>query len=457
MRLLVSILAFACLQSTAHAQQEIQFWHAMGGALGNALDALIRGFNESQKEYRVVGQHKGSYEDTMILALAQQRIGTGPHIVQVSEVGTGHVMAWRSAYVPVWQVLADAGESLEARSFLPAVAGYFSDSSGKLLALPFNLSTPILFYNKDTFRKAKLDPNGPPKSWYDIPRIVGELKEVGVDCALTTTWPSWVILENTSTWHNQDFATRENGLGGLDAKLIFNTHLMVRHVSMLTSWSRAGYFTYSGRRIEGEKRFAAGECAMLTAASSSAAELRSAAGFDFGVAQLPYYDDVKGAPHHSLIGGGGLWVLAGKKMPEYRGVAKFLAYLARPKVQAEWHQNTGYIPVTRAAYDLTRESGYYETHPGQLIAIRQLQLNAPTKESRGIRLGEFTKIREIIEEELEAALDGSKPPKLALDNAADRGNALLRKFEAAHKLGVDPGVPERTKRGSKPAAKGAKK
>jgi len=147
MRLLFSILLVAVLNAPARAQQEIQFWHALSGALGNELDTLIRGFNESQKEYRVVGTHKGSYEDTMIAALAQQRIGTGPHIVQVSEIGTGHVMAWRSAYVPAWQVVADAGESLEARSFIPAVAGYFSDASGKLLALPFNLSTPILFYN----------------------------------------------------------------------------------------------------------------------------------------------------------------------------------------------------------------------------------------------------------------------------------------------------------------------
>ena len=447
------MLLLACLASTARAQQEIHFWHALSGALGSELDAVVQRFNESQKDHRVVATHKGSYEDTMIGALAAQRAGSGPHIVQVYEVGTGHMMAVRGNYVPAWLVMADAGESLDTKSFLPAVAGYFSDASGKLLALPFNLGTPILFYNKDVFRKAKLDPEKPPATWYDLPKIVGELKEVGVECALTTTWPSWVMLENMSTWHNQDFATKENGLGGLDAKLIFNTHLMVRHVSFLTSWARARYFTYSGRRIEGEKRFAAGECAMLTASSSSAAELRSAARFDFGVAQLPHYDDVKGAPHHSLIGGAGLWALAGKKSAEYRGVAKFLAYLARPKVQAEWHQRTGYVPVTRAAYDLTREQGYYNTNPGQLIAIRQLLLNAPTRESRGIRMGEFAKIREIIEEELEAALEGTKPPKLALDNAADRGNALLRKFETAHKVGVDPAVPERTRRSTKGAAK----
>jgi sn-glycerol 3-phosphate transport system substrate-binding protein len=448
--LFVSLILLAGLQAPAHAQQEIQFWHAMGGALGNALETLVQRFNESQQDYRVVGVHKGSYEDTMIAALAAHRIGTGPHIVQVSEIGTAHMMVAPSAYVPVWQVFADAGQALDGKAFVPAIASYFSDASGRLLALPFNVATPILFYNKDVFRKAKLDPEKPPKTWYELPKIVGELKDAtGIECAYTTTWPSWVLLENTSTWHNQDFATKDNGLGGLDAKLVFNSHLMVRHVSMLSSWARAGYFTYSGRRIEGEKRFAAGECAMLTASSSSAAELRSGAKFDFGVAQLPHYDDVKGAPHHSLLGGGGLWVLPGKKSAEYRGVAKFLAYLAQPKVQAEWHQRTGYMPVTRAAYELSREQGYYDLHPGQLIAIRQLLLNAPTRESRGIRIGEFAKIREIIEEELETVWDGTKPPKLALDNAAERGNVLLRKFETAYRLGAQPAVPARSARKTK--------
>jgi len=421
----------------------------MGGELGAVLESFVQRFNESQKDYRVVAEHKGSYEDTMIGALAAQRSGSGPHVVQVYEVGTGHMMATRSSYVPVWQVFSEAHEPLDTKGFLPAVSGYFSDSSGRLAALPFNVATPILFYNKDVFRKAKLDPEHAPKTWYEFPKLVGELKDAGVDCAYTTTWPSWVQVENMSTWHNQDFATKDNGLGGLDAKLIFNSHLMVRHISMLSSWARSGYFTYSGRRIEGEQRFATGECAMLTASSSSSAELRRAARFDFGVAQLPYYDDVKGAPHHSLLGGAGLWVLSGKKAAEYKGVAKFLAFLAQPKMQAEWHQRTGYVPVTRAAYDLTKQQGYYDQHPGQAIAIHQLLLNAPTRESRGIRIGEFGKIREILEEELETVWDGKKPPKLALDNAAERGNELLRKFEAAHRSGAEPGVPARTARKKK--------
>jgi len=451
-KILVStILALSC--GAAAAQQEIQFWHAMGGALGAELDALVQRFNDSQKEFRVVGQHKGSYEDTMIGALAAQRTGSGPHLVQVYEVGTAHMIAAKSAIRPVAQLMAENHERLETGAFVPAVASYFSDNAGKLLALPFNVSTPILFYNKDAFRKAGLDPQKAPQTWYEMPKAMGELVNAGYECVYTTVWPSWVQIENMSNWHNQDFATRDNGLGGLDAKLVFNTHLMVRHVSMLASWERSGYFTYSGRRIEGERRFARGECAMVTAASSSYAELRREAKFDFGVAQLPHYDDIRGAPHHTMIGGAALWALAGKKSAEYRGVAKFLAWLARPEVQAEWHQRTGYVPVTRAAYELTAQKGFYRENPGHEIAIKQLLLNQPTRESRGIRLGDFQNIRLILEEELESVWSGKAPPKLALDRAAERGDLLLRKFEREHRGGTEPDVPKRVPRGPAPAQK----
>jgi sn-glycerol 3-phosphate transport system substrate-binding protein len=450
--ILISILA-SVFSASAHAQQEIRLWHAMGGALGAAIESLAQRFNESQKDFRVVAEHKGSAEDTMIAALGAARAPGGPHLVQATDIGTAQMMAARSSVRPAWQVMAEGGEQLDARAFLPAVASYFSDNAGKLVALPFNISTPILFYNKDAFRKAGLDPEAPPKTWYEMPKAMGALAEAGYECVYTTVWPSWVQIENMSTWHNQDFATRENGLAGLDAKLIFNTHLMVRHVSLLSSWSRAGYFTYSGRRIEGERRFAQGACAMVTAASSSYAQLRSEAKFDFGAAQLPYYDDIRGAPHHSLISGGGLWAMAGKPPAETRATARFLAWLARPENQAEWHQRTGYVPVTRAAYELTARSGFYKTNPGHEIAIRQLLLNQPTRESRGIRLGDFAQIRAIIEEELEPVWEGKVEPKVALDRAAERGDALLRKFERENRTGHEPGIPDRSPRRPKGAAK----
>jgi sn-glycerol 3-phosphate transport system substrate-binding protein len=244
-----------------------------------------------------------------------------------------------------------------------------------------------------------------------------------------------VLLENMSAWHNQEFATKENGLGGMGARLAFNTRLMVRWISMLNTWVKSGYFTPTGRTNQAENRFVSGECSVLTTTSASYAAIRRAAPFDLGVAQLPYYDDFPDAPQNTLIGGAGLWVLEGKKPAEYRAVARFVAFLQQPEVQADWHEKTGYVPITRAAYELARSQGFYASNPGYEVAIRQLLLRNPTRDSKGIRLGFFPQIRNIIEEELESVWAQTKTPKDALDAAVERGNALLQRFEAAHHAG----------------------
>ena len=426
----------------AHAAPvEIQFWHAMSGPLGAEVEAIVQRFNASQKDYTVVAAYKGSYDETLAAAFIAHRSGKAPHIAQVYELGTAAMMAAQAgpqgAVRPLWQVMAEAGERLESRTFVPAVASYFSDAQGRLAALPFNTSTPVLYYNKSALRGAKLDPEKPPKTWYEMVPMLGEVKDAGeIPCGYATTWQSWVLLENTSAWHNQEFATKGNGLGGLDAKLVFNTHLMMRHIATLASWVKAEYFTYTGRRDEAEVRFTRGACAILTASSATYAELREGAKFDFGVATLPYYDDVRGAPQNTLIGGGGLWVMSGHKKPEYQGVAKFLAYLSKPEVQAEWHQKTGYVPTTIAAYELTKKQGFYEKNPGHEIAIQQLLLKNPTSDTKGIRLGFFPQIRAVIDEELEKVWALQTTPKQALDAAAERGNVLLRQFEAANRAGA---------------------
>ena len=421
-----------CAATFAHATQEIRFWHAMNGALGAEIALLVARFNASQHEYRVVPSYKGSYDETLAAALAARHGAFGPHIVQVYEVGTADLMAEKDAVRPLWQVMAESGQALDAK-YLPALAAYFSDANGRLLALPFNTSTPVLYYNRDAFRRAKLDPGSPPKTWYEMPNTLGAIMDSGASCAYTTAWQSWVLLENMSAWHNQEFATQHNGMNGANARLSFNTRLMVRWIAMLSSWHKSGYFTYSGRGDEGEARFASGECALLTSSSASIADLRRNAKFDFGVAQLPYYDDFSDAPQNTLIGGAGLWAMSGRSKAGYRGVARFLAYLARPEVQAEWHQTTGYVPLTTAAYELTRQQGFYAANPGQEIAVRQLLLKNPTRDSKGIRLAEFRRIRGIIDEELESVWGERKTPLDALNAAVARGNDLLERLAHAHR------------------------
>ena len=440
------------------APTEIQFWHAMSGPVGKQVEAIVQRFNDSQKEFVVVPTYKGNYDETIAAAFIAYRSGTAPHVVQIYDLGTQNMMSAHGVVRPVWQVMAEGGQPLEAKSFVPAVASYFADAKGRLEALPFNTSTPVLFYNKDAFRAAKLDPEKPPKTWYEMVPTIAALKDAGaMPCGYVTSWPSWINLENASAWHNQEFATKDNGIGGLDAKLSFNTHLMMRHIATLASWVKSEYFTYTGRRDEAEVRFTQGACGLLTASSSTIAELRAAAKFDFGVAQLPYYDDVRGAPQNTLIGGGALWVLNSHKKHEYDGVAKFFAFLSKPDVQATWHQETGYIPTTVAAYELTKKSGFYDKNPGQEIAIRQMLLKNPTGDSKGIRLGDMVRIRAVIDEELEDVWSFKKTPKQALDEAVARGNVMLRQFEASARVGAKAAAPAPAKKAAKPHAESAPK
>jgi sn-glycerol 3-phosphate transport system substrate-binding protein len=408
----------------ARAAHEIQLWHAMSGSSAEELDKLAAQFNASQSEYRVVPTYKGSYEETLAAALAAHKKGGGPDLVQVYDAGTADLMASKDAIRPLWQVMAEAGHPVEPK-YLSGVAGYYSDEKGRLLALPLSTATPVLYYNRDAFKKANLDPSKPPKTWYEMPATLGALREAGMACPFTTAFPSWVLLENMSVWHNQEFATHHNGMDGHGARLAFNGRLMMRWISMLSSWMKSGLFEYSGRGGEGEARFASGECAILTSTSSSYAELREHAKFDLGVAQLPYYDDFGGAPHNTLAGGAGLWVMGGKSKADYHGVAKFLGFIAKPDVEAEWAQKTGFVPVTMAAYELSRKQGFYAKYPVYEIAVHQLIFKPPTGDTRGIRLLHLRNIRTIIDEELEAVWGGKKTPMEALNAAVSRGNAVL--------------------------------
>lgn len=415
-----------CAAGPALAALEIRLWHGMSGAPGAELDRLVAGYNASQKAYRVASFFQGPYDAVMADDIAIRK-GTrhSPHIVQVSDAATGDMLRSGTA-VALWRLMHAARRPLDA-SYLPAVAAYFSDAEGRLLALPFTGATAVLYYNRDAFRDAGLDPVRAPVTWGEMPATLAALVESGQSCALTSAWPTWVLIENMSARHNQSFATGHNGRSGAHARLAFNTRLMVRWISTLASWQKAGYFTYSGRRNEAEARFAKGECAMLTSSSAAYAALRKRAGFDLAVAPLPYYDDFDGAPMNTLLGGSALWALGGQSAAEYRGVASFFAYLARPQVQARWHQRTGDVPLTTAAYELTLKQGFYRRYPGQEVAVRQL-LVAPSPESWGIRLGGLRQIRGIIDEELEAVWDGSRAPLDALNAAVRRGNVLLEEL-----------------------------
>jgi len=428
--------AVACSLSlaagSALAQTEIHWWHSMTGGLNDWVVDLANGFNASQKEYKVVPTYKGTYDESMAAAIAAFRAGNAPNIQQVFEVGTATMMASKGAIVPVGKVLADAGYKFDPKIYISAVVGYYTAPSGQMLSFPFNSSTTVLNYNKDLFRKAGLDPNKPPATWPELVLAAAKLKASGVDCPFTTSWQSWTQLESFSTWHNTLFASQNNGFGGPSARLVFNSPLHVRHIENLSNMAKQGLFHYRGRGNKPDSSFYSGECAMATASSSSYASIKKNAKFEFGIAPLPYYPDVPGAPQNTVIGGASLWVMSGKKPAEYKGVAAFLKYLTNPEIQAKSHQRTGYLPITLAAFELTEKSGFYKENPGTDTAVNQM-IRKTTDKSRGIRLGNMLQIRAIVNEELEQVWAGKKAPKEALDEAVKRGNEQLERFEKANK------------------------
>jgi len=428
----IVIVLGALIAAPAQAQTEIHWWHSMGGALGEKVNELASKFNASQKDYKVLPVYKGQYPESMTAAIAAFRAGNAPHILQVFEVGTATMMAARGAIVPVAKLMADAGEPFDAKAYLPTVSGYYTDVKGNMLSFPFNSSTALFYINKDALKKAGLEPVA-PKTWKEFGAVADKLKGAGQQCVYTTAWPSWVHIENFSAWHNVPIGTKQNGMGGFDTQFSINSPLHVRHITMLGELAKKGEFTYAGRTNQGDAKFASGECALFTGSASAQAGIKKAAKFEWSAHFLPYYEDVKGAPQNSIIGGASLWVMGGKKPPEYKGVAKFFAFLSRPEVQMDWHVSTGYVPVTLAAFELTRKSGYYDKEPGALVTIQQLTHKPPTENSKGLRFGNFVQGREVIEEEMEAVFAGRKDAKSALDDAVRRGNEILRKFEAATK------------------------
>ncbi len=416
----------------AQAQTEIQWWHAMGGELGQKLEEIVAGYNASQSEYVVVPTYKGSYPETMTAAIAAFRAGEQPAIVQVFEVGTGTMMAAGGAIYPVHQLMADMGEDFDPASFLPAVVGYYTDTEGNMLSMPFNSSTPVMYYNKDAFAEAGLDPEAPPRTWEEVEEASRRIMDAGAaPCGFTTAWITWIQTENLSAWHNQPIGTLENGFGGPQAELTLNGPLQVRHWDNLKRWQDEGLFQYGGPggADDAPPKFYSGECAMyLNSSAARAAVVANATGFEVGVSMLPHYEGTE--PQNSIIGGATLWVLQGRDEAEYRGAADFFSYLSSPEVQADWHQFSGYLPITQAAFDLTEAQGFYEANPGSDVSIRQITLNPPTENSKGLRFGNYVQVRDVIDEEFQALLAGDKTAQEALDAAVERGNALLRDFEA---------------------------
>jgi sn-glycerol 3-phosphate transport system substrate-binding protein len=415
------------LATPAHAVTEIQWWHAMTGPNNDVVVKLANDFNASQSDYKIVPAFKGSYADTLNAGIAAFRAGNAPGIMQVFEVGTATMMAAKGAIKPVSELMKEQGEAFDPKSYLPAITGYYSTSKGEMLSFPFNSSSMVLWVNLDALKKAEIAE--PPKTWPEVFADAKKLHATSPTCGFSSAWGSWGLIEQFSAWHNVPIGSKANGLDGFDTVLAFNTPLETKLLETLVDLQKDKSFDYSGRTNTGEGRFTSGECPMFMTSSAFYPNVKANAKFAYNAVPMPYFPDVNGAPQNSIIGGASLWVMGGKTPEEYKGIAKFFTFLSDTDRQVYLHQVSGYLPITKAAYEKTKASGFYDKNPILEVPLKELTNKPPTENSRGLRFGGMVQLRDVFAEEIEAALAGTKSAKDALDSAVSRGNAMLRQFE----------------------------
>jgi len=434
--LLIAVLVLAALvgcQKKPTGPVTVEFWHAMTGKNAETVQLLCDNFNASQGDYKIVPVFKGSYIDTMNAGIAAYRAGEAPGILQVFEVGTATMMAAKGAIKPVYQLMKENRVKFDPKAYIPTITSYYSTAKGEMLSMPFNSSTAVMYYNKDAFRKAGLDPEKPPVTWPEFFEVAKKLKASGMEGGFSTNWISWIQLENFSAWHNLPFGTKANGLGGIDTELVFNGPLQKQHLQTIYELSKDKTFIYGGRENKANPLFSSGTVGMHFESIGGYRNFKNTCKFDFGVARLPYYPEQAGAPQNSIIGGASLWVFNGQTKDEYKAIANFFAYLSLPETQALWHQSTGYLPITKAAYELTKSQGFYDKDPGPEVAILQLLNKEPTENSMGLRFGNMQIIREIEDQTWEDILAGKISVSDGLDKMVKDGNEKLREFERLNK------------------------
>jgi sn-glycerol 3-phosphate transport system substrate-binding protein len=428
--LAVAGLLGAAAPSFAQQPVKITLWHAMGGARYDAITKdIAAGFNKANPSYTVEPLFTGSYAETVTKAIAAIRAGNPPHIVQVFEVGT-QTMLDSGAIIPVTEMVKPGEIAFD--DYIAPILNYYK-VGGKLYSMPFNSSTAIVYYNKEVFQKAGLDPSKPPATFKDVEEMGRKIVASGAArAAITFGWPSW-MLEQSHALANRLYADHDNGRNGRATRVLFNEAFGVEVLTRWKRWADEKLLAYGGREYAPNKAFLSGEVAMLMQSTSQVTTIEKAAKFPVGTGFLPR---LEGQPAgKSVIGGASFWVLKGKgRTPqEIDALVKFFKFVAEPQETAKWHEETGYFPATRPAVALLTTRGWFAKHPNHETAFKQIQEGPDSPATRGVLLGNFVQIRNITDTAIEKALSGKLSPKAALDEAAGEANKLLDEYNRINK------------------------
>ncbi|MDA9075170.1 extracellular solute-binding protein [Amylibacter sp.] len=420
----------AAIAIPASAKTELQWWHAMGGRLGEVVDEIATNYNASQSEYEIIPTYKGGYEDTMTAGIAAFRAKQQPHIIQIFDAGAATIINAPGATIPVADLMQEYGKGFDIEDYIEGVRYFYADSAGKMIGMPFNASTPLLYFNKEAFAKAGI--TNPPATWEEFEEMAPKLKAAGYT-ALAQSHSPWILSENFHSRHNLQLATGNNGYDSTDVEILYNNDSMKMHWGKMKEWLDNGHYGFYGRAWgDNQDAFVQKKVAMWMGSSGSFGGLKKSTDFEFGTTFLPYWKSVIDEPKGTFIGGAALFAMSGKPDAEYKGVADFFSYMTNPENQVFWHKETGYVPITTAAYDVAKAEGYYNESPDAEVGI--LQLSQPGGEwTKGYRLGYYVQIRDVMYSKFDDIFSGKSSVDDAFAEMEAESNKLLARFAATYK------------------------
>jgi sn-glycerol 3-phosphate transport system substrate-binding protein len=415
------------------SQETITFWSALSGKNGAALSHLVDEFNSSQSTYRVNLVYKGNYSTVLSATIAAVRAHSAPNIAMIFDAGTATMMDSAGVYVPVHQLMSQYHLNFATSQFIGGAASYYETAQDQLDSMPFNSSTPVLYYDKPLLAKAGI--KSPPTTWGQLANDVKPLVSAGAKCILSASgaYIMWTDMEQFDMWNGYAYATQDNGYQSLSGvKLMLDTKPMVQHWDFLGSLGKAGLYRWDGTTTTTVPFFTNGTCAFYEQSSADLATIEAGAKFPFGVAELPYMAGDPNAPQNTVVGGASLWVLSGAPNATYRGDAELLHFLMSTPAQDYWASHTGYVPVTNAAFNQLNREGFYKAHSSDLIAVLELTHKPPKPWTRGIRVGYLPEVRDVEATAIAAILSGKQSASSALATAQAQGDKIIAEFASEY-------------------------
>ena len=429
-----SVVLAGAAHAAGHEKIKFEYWYGLGGYLGEVVAETCDRFNAAQDTYEITCVGQEGYANAVQNTIAAFRAKQHPTLVQAYDAGTADLMMSGEFY-SVTQMMADFGIEIDWDDYFPGIANYYAASTGELYAMPFNSSTPMMYYNIDDFAAAGIEA---PATWEAFGEALVALKAANPEkCAYGYSPSTWVDLEQFSMAHNIPVASNNNGYDGLDAEYLYNTTQHVKHMENLLGWYNDGLLEIrtSQGGLNARDSFAQNQCSIYFGSIASHQTVHNGAveGLNWDVEMLPIYDGFE--RHNTVVGGAALWTLSGKTEDEYRGAAEYLKFLATVDSAVFWSTKTGYIPVNDTAYQAMLKQDFWGEAPykGREKAIVSLTYTEPTELTRGIRLGGFIQARKEWVNEVQAAFAGDKSMQEALDTAVDRSNAILEKFARTYR------------------------